>query len=677
MVRTTGRTGGWLTIAMALLLPVLSCSKGNSEQEEGKDTVAVNAKLEGTVNAPDFPAGLDWLNTDHPISIRELRGKLVLLDFWTLGCINCIHVIPDLRRLEQKYGDDLVVIGVHSAKFTTEKGTDAIRQAILRYDIHHPVVNDSGFQIWSEYGANAWPTFVFINPKGKIIGTHSGEGVYDLFDAVIGQAIKYFDARGELKHGPLNLALDPERELNTLLSFPGKVSTDSASGRLFITDSNNNRIIITDRNGAILDAVGGGGQGNKDGSFEEAEFDHPQGTYLDGDQLYIADTENHDIRRADLTKRTVTTILGTGVQARRYNEPGTGTNVALNSPWDVLVLHDTLYIAMAGSHQIWAADLSTMEAKPYAGSAREGRDDGPRLEAALAQPSGLTTDGKKIYFADSESSSIREVGLGADAEVKTLVGSGLFDFGDRDGGHEIARLQHPLGVAFHDGRVWVTDTYNSKIKIINPGRRTSETYAGTGEAGYKDGDIKDAQFFEPGGLAFLGDTLYIADVNNQAIRVIDLNTKKVSTLTFTNLDKLHRKAPTMADQFTGRIVTLEPTTIAAGSDIVNLHFKLPHGYHYSDGAPFYVSAKAADSSIAKPTDNGDLLTGAPVKPVPVAVTTMPGKTELVFDAAIYFCSSGSDVCMVDNVRVKLPVTVAEGGAKETSVPIEIEARRPM
>ena len=154
----------------------------------------------GTVNAPDFPAGAEWLNTDRPLSIQALKGKIVLLDFWTYCCINCQHVLPDLKRLERKYADFLVVIGVHSGKFLAEKDAGNIRQAILRHDIEHPVVNDPEMKIWSEYAVRAWPTMMLFDPRGKVIGSHSGEGVFEVFDPVIAQMAEHFEAEGALDY---------------------------------------------------------------------------------------------------------------------------------------------------------------------------------------------------------------------------------------------------------------------------------------------------------------------------------------------------------------------------------------------------------------------------------------------------------------------------------------------
>ncbi len=488
------------------------------------------AVFDGTVHAPEFPEGLDWLNTASPLKLSDLRGKFVLLDFWTFCCINCMHILPDLRGLETKYSQELVVIGVHAAKFEHEKDTAEIRKAILRYGVRHPVVNDSGFHVWRLYAAHAWPTLVLINPVGKIIGQYSGEGVYEPFDALLSQAIPYFEARGQLQRSALNFVTEEEKRANTLLNFPGKVSSDEASGRLFVTDSGHHRILVVNPDGKILDVVGSGEEGAGDGSFENSTFQHPQGTFLSGDVLYIADTENHLIRAAGLKNRTVTTPLGTGLQARGPAYPGKGTSVDLNSPWDLLVHERNLYIAMAGAHQLWVADLNTWDARAYAGTGAEQIYDGRLREAVLAQPSGIATDGHKLYFADSETSSIREAGFGDGARVETIVGKGLFEFGDMDGDAATARLQHPLGIAVRDGWIYVADSYNNRIKLIDPIKRNVTTLAGSGRKELTDGLLREAAFNEPGGLAWLGGKLYVADTNNHQIRVLDLATRSVATL---------------------------------------------------------------------------------------------------------------------------------------------------
>ena len=494
--------------------------------------------FKGTAPAPEFPPDLEWLNTGRPLTLRELRGKVVLLDFWTYCCINCMHVIPDLKKLEAKYSGELVVIGVHSGKFTTEKESDGIAAAVRRYEIEHPVVNDRDFAIWKAYQIKGWPSFALIDPQGRLVGNHSGEGVYNLFNLYMGQMIDAFERKGKLDRRPLELDVEEGREAATAesngaspLLFPGKLATAEDGLRLFVSDSNHHRILAVDvPGGAVREIVGSGKAGLRDGDFAAAEFNRPQGVAAAGDSLWVADTENHAIRRVDFSNRRVTTVAGTGVQARRFNVAGKGEETALNSPWDLLQENGVLYIAMAGSHQLWRLDVESLTAEPYAGSGKEDRVDGPLDEASLAQPSGITTDGSCLYFADSEASAVRSADLDPAGRVVTLVGEGLFEFGDQDGTGWGVRLQHPLGILFHEGLLYVADTYNNKIKTLDPQSRRATTLVGTGKPGRRDGAAAEAELNEPGGLAVAGRTLYIADANNHCIRMLDLDALTVTTL---------------------------------------------------------------------------------------------------------------------------------------------------
>ncbi|MFQ5957364.1 MAG: thioredoxin-like domain-containing protein [Candidatus Brocadiales bacterium] len=484
------------------------------------------------MKAPEFPEGMEWLNTGgEPIRLADLRGKMVLLDFWTYCCINCMHVIPDLKKLEAKYPNNLVVIGVHSAKFINEQVTENIKQAILRYEIEHPVVNDSEFSIWTTYGIRAWPTLVLIDPDGNVVAGYSGEGNYEEIDRQIDGYVKWFRQKNQLNETPFTTTLEKQRLGPSPLSFPGKILADPNNDKLFISDSGHNRIVITRRDGQVLDIAGSGEAGARDGSFENASFFHPQGMALDGDTLYVADTENHLIRRLDLKSRTVTTIAGTGEQGSFLSMGGLGTKASLSSPWDLTLIRNKLYIAMAGVHQIWVMDLTNTLIKPYAGSGREGIRDGSLDSSEWAQPSGITFSGHKLYVADSETSSVREIDIDANW-VRTIVGRGLFIFGDKDGKKNDVRLQHPLGVLHHNGLLYVADTYNHKIKAVDPAESTSKTFLGSGSPGRKDGE--GSEFYEPGGLDFVDGRFFIADTNNHAIRVADL-AGNVTTLTLEGL----------------------------------------------------------------------------------------------------------------------------------------------
>ena len=439
-----------------------------------------------------------------------------------------MHVFPQLRKLEKKYQRELAVIGVHSAKFPTEQETENVRMAILRYEIGHPVINDSQFKVWQTYGCRAWPTLMIIDPEGRVLGKHEGEIPHHAFDRLLGEMVKEYDAKGLMDRRPLDYKLESLE--SSPLSFPGKVLADESLGRLFISDSNHNRIVQATLEGEVVQTIGGVTPGLQDGDFVLAAFNHPQGLALDGDVLYVADTENHAIRSVDLAEGYVETLAGTGQQAPFGAGAGALKDSSLNSPWDLVMHQGVLYIAMAGPHQLWFLDQAKNLVGPYAGTGQENIVDGPLASANLAQPSGITTDGQALYFTDSETSSIRMADLDPGGRVRTIVGRGLFEFGDVDGAGSQVRLQHPLGICWHDGVLYVADAYNHKIKRVYSNTSSAITFLGTGSPGHQDGESKKAAFYEPGGVSVANGKLYVADTNNHAIRVADLESGEVGTL---------------------------------------------------------------------------------------------------------------------------------------------------
>jgi len=631
------------------------------------------------VRAPELTGGAGWLNTDKPITLAGLRGKVVLLDFWTYCCINCMHIIPDLKKLEHKYGSDLVVIGVHSAKFSTEKESDNIQQAILRYGIEHPVVNDNKFQIWQAYAVNAWPTLALIDTDGYLVGEISGEGVYDPLDKYIGELINKAKADGKLNETPLKLALERAKFADTPLLYPGKVLADAASNRLFISDSNHNRIVISSLDGKLIDTAGSGQIGQDDGAFDKATFNHPQGMALDGDTLYVADTENHLIRRLDLKAHTVATIAGTGEQARKIlRESGLPRQTALNSPWDLQLLNHKLYIAMAGPHQVWVFDLAKNIIGLYAGSpfGQEARVDGKLQESAFAQPSGITTDGKHLYTADSEISSVRSIDLTPDGSVHTLVGGDLFEFGDQDGVGDDVRLQHPLGITYDRGSLYVADTYNHKIKKINIADRRSESWLGTGKPGMRDGN--SPQFYEPGGLSIANGKLYLADTDNHAIRVIDLKSRNTQTLTIAGLTPVTQ--PKVVTEFLPNLSAIEanPQSVAVGkSGEFILDVKLPAGYHLNPETPhrYKLEFNSGNDILAIKADDLSRSSKDLKLPLHIPFTAKSaGKADLNAVLTIYYCRDDNQgACRIKSLQWHLPVeVVAQGGSNAVTATFSLE-----
>ena len=623
------------------------------------------------VRAPEITGGSGWLNTDRPLSLAALKGKVVLLDFWTYGCINCIHIIPDLKRLEAKYPNELVVIGVHSAKFKNEKETENIRRIILRYELEHPVYNDSAFSVWQSYGVRAWPTQILIDPAGYAIGAVSGEGNYEVIDQAIAKTVDEFRKRGELNEEPLKLVLERAKVGDLPLAFPGKVLADANGDRLFIADSNHNRIVITKLDGSLIETIGTGERSAADGSFEKAGFYRPQGMVLDGDYLYVADTENHLIRKVNLKARTVETIAGTGKQSTQYFKEGPGTTVGLNSPWDLQLVGRTLYIAMAGPHQIWKLDLDKNHVSTFAGSGREARLDGPLLESGFAQPSGITTNGKKLFIADSESNIIRAIDL-ATGEVNTLVGGDLFEFGDVDATGDEVRLQHPLGVFSLGDKVLIADTYNHKIKELDPQKQKVTTLFGTGRPGQSDGT--SPSFYEPAGLSVANGKLYIADTNNHAIRVVDLKTRETKTLRINGL--VPPKAPEVSENSTPNAEeqTVAAQKIRAGSDATLLiDVDLPAGYHLNPMAPQRYSVSADNSKAIKIDENNARRSEKNIViPIKIPVRALDvGSAKVRAQATLFYCrEDNTGTCRIKTLVWNVPVEVVKDANASSEIKLK-------
>ncbi|MBN8885676.1 MAG: redoxin domain-containing protein [Rudaea sp.] len=481
-------------------------------------------------SAPEIARpGLQWFNVANPLPIASLRGRVVILDFWTEGCINCIHIIPILRSIEQKYPEQVVVIGVHSPKFAEEKDASSVKDAIARYEIRHPIVHDPKMTIWNAYDVKAWPTLAIIGPDGSILGRIPGEPDPERFGKAIGDLVAQASQSGDLK--PAKLALQLEETTKGRFLFPGKLkSVRGANAQWALADAGHNQIVLLDDAGRDLRRFGSGQAGFKDGAADVASFDHPQGLIASNEAIFVADTGNHAIRRIDLKTGAVTTLAGTGKRGSLLpTSAQSGKTSALASPWDLEKKGDQLFFANAGTHQIGVVDLAGGTVARFAGSGDEALQTGLPAEAAFAQPSGLalSKDGATLYVADAESSAIRAINLEARDRTWTVVGTGLFDFGRVDGAFSIARLQHPLGVAVDGERLLVADTYNSRVRTLDLKQKTVSEFDG---GKYTCTDPICYPTREPAGIAVATpDRILLVDTGNHRVEEFQPSTKTSRT----------------------------------------------------------------------------------------------------------------------------------------------------
>ncbi|QIY63731.1 thioredoxin-like domain-containing protein [Streptomyces sp. RPA4-2] len=450
------------------------------------------------VRAPELIGKGGWLNTGgNALTLADLRGRVVILDFWTFCCINCLHVLDELRELEEKHRDTVVIIGVHSPKFVHEAEHQAVVDAVERYGVEHPVLDDPELATWKQYAVRAWPTLVVIDPEGYVVAQHAGEGHAHAIARLVEELEAEHAAKGTLRRGDgPYVAPEPEP---TALRFPGKALA-LPNGNFLVSDTTRHQLVELEADGeTVVRRIGSGVRGFVDGPADAAGFSEPQGLALLGADgpVVVADTVNHALRRVDLATGEVTTLAGTGRQWwQGAPTSGPAREVDLSSPWDVAFFGGRVWIAMAGVHQLWAYDPADGTVEVAAGTTNEGLVDGPPAEAWFAQPSGLAATADRLWVADSETSALRWVGL--DGSVHTAVGTGLFDFGHRDGAAGQALLQHPLGVtALPDGSVAISDTYNHALRRYDPA---------TGEVTTLATDLR-----EPSDAVLVGDDIVVVE----------------------------------------------------------------------------------------------------------------------------------------------------------------------
>ncbi|MEV6762458.1 thioredoxin-like domain-containing protein [Streptomyces sp. NPDC051105] len=432
------------------------------------DTSPAPTPRRARVRAPELIGKGGWLNTgDKQYTLADLRGRIVILDFWTFCCINCLHVLDELRELEESHRDTVVIIGVHSPKFVHEAEHQAVVDAVERYGVEHPVLDDPELATWKQYAVRAWPTLVVIDPEGYVVAQHAGEGHAHAIARLVEELEAEHEAKGTLRRGD-GPYVPPEPE-PTALRFPGKALL-LPTGNFLVSDTTRHQLVeLAEDAETVVRRIGSGERGFADGPAAEAAFSEPQGlALLDDGSVVVADTVNHALRRLDPATGAVTTLAGTGRQWWQGSPTsGPAREVDLSSPWDVAVFGGKVWIAMAGVHQLWAYEPESETVAVAAGTTNEGLVDGPADEAWFAQPSGLAATVDRLWLADSETSALRWVDL--DGRVHTAVGTGLFDFGHRDGEAGQALLQHPLGVtALPDGSVAVSDTYNHALRRYDP-----------------------------------------------------------------------------------------------------------------------------------------------------------------------------------------------------------------
>ncbi|XP_017854572.2 NHL repeat-containing protein 2 [Drosophila busckii] len=638
----------------------------------------------------EFQPDLDWFNVSRPLTLAGLRGKIVVLDFFTYCCINCMHVLPELRALEERFPVEsgLVVVGVHSPKFENERTAANILSAAQRYGIQHPIVNDSRSALWRSLGIRCWPSILVLNPDGVPMLLLMGEGHGGFLEEFVGAALKYYGHQQKIDHTSLPLQLSTDLQPASNLRFPAKIAR--STGRYAIADAGNNRVLVVTTLGVVEHKIGGLDAGFVDGSLTAARFNNPQGVaFLDEQTLIVADTDNHALRQISLKDEVVETLAGTGHQGHDRTGGRLGPLQPLSSPWDVAVFHTRdmdmsfhldelnvpaktiVLIAMAGTHQIWGyfpEGIIWWKFRKFeprccvsliGNGLEENRNNSYPQNAAFAQPSGLAMSSDCLFIADSESSSIRKASL-VDGKVMPVVGGdrnplNLFAFGDEDGKLYNAKLQHPLGVAYNhvDNRVYVADTYNHKIKVIDTDTNTISTLV------LKNQDNSVLALREPSGLCLddSGSNLLVSDTNNHTIYKVDLGTNIAQRFAL-DFKQISSASETDAPSKEVRMQLVKHLPLLEAKNCsINFIVKTSAELKFTSDAPQKWKIKSTSPNLEFTDASGNLTDGKcslklyKKENLPSNVFAETDQTELLIEFSLNLCDAKT--CMIKRFNVTI------------------------
>lgn len=642
MLSTRGhRTRTALLPVLSFAIALVSCSGDAAEHPTSRPAVG-------------FPTDLEWLNTDgRSLTIAQLDGSIVLLHFWSAGCIDCLNTLADLERLQASFGDELQIVGVHVPRFPYEAESRAVRDAVLQHRIMHPVVSDPDSVTAARWSVESQPTVVVIDADGDVVGTWVGDGMADGLAPLIGELIEGADDDRDV--GVATVTFEGAGDPETVLSFPAGVAVAPDGTRVFVADTGHHRIVeVLVPTGDVAMVYGSGVPELRDGA--DAAFHSPRGVDVsaDGSTLYVADTGNHAVRAIDLTTGETTTLAGTGALGSWPPAGGPAIETALRSPWDVAESGAELLVTMAGSHQIWRIGD---RAEPIAGSGVQGAADGSAATAELARPGGIAIDDERAWFADPESSTIRRIDLPT-GEVTTVAGAAgtLFETGDTNGLRSEARFQFPLGVALlADGDLVVVDTYNSRLRRVDGDTGEVTDLAGAA-AGWQDGP--EPLFAQPVAVDADENWLYVADTGNHVIRLVDLESGEASTVVLKGVEAFAPQ-PDDAD-FAGTVVEMAPVAVGAGPGSVTIDISLPPDHKVNDEAPSSVSWRQ-EGGVAEMPDEPASLTGTTF-PVSYPVSFVGGSGAVIADIDLFWCDVDAEqLCFIEQLRLIAPISVASSG----------------
>lgn len=601
-----------------------------------------------------------WLNVSRPLETSDLKDRLILLDFWSYSCVSCIKNLPEIKKLEEEFGSKLTVIGVHSGKFDNEKDAQAVKKAVVRYDISYPVIHDFDLKIWNSFEVKALPTLVLINPHGNVVKSYSGENAIEKVKDQISHLVSKY--KFQVNRDPLPVLLEKFNVLGNVLTFPTKLEYAhdfSYKSRhlpvIFIANSGQNNIVASSLSGEMVLKIGSGKKGFEDGDFENASFNSPQGMFYKNNKLYVADFGNNAVREVDFKEGVVRTIIGSGIRGEIFSKETAAKDAALDSPTDVSLFRDGLAIANSGTHQILFYNFKSEKISILAGNGSQGVADGKYPENSLAQPSDISVFNNKLYFVDATSSSLRVIN--ENNELQTLIGGSLQNSGHVNGSKEKALMQHPLALLVDDTGAYISDSYNHKIRKYDFSSKQIYDLVGKGR-GDNLGAASSSTFDEPEGLIAVLDRFYLADSNNNRIVILSRGSFNTDLLNVMPALKLPKEG------FLQYLPNLQKSEdIVVNSQVESVvKIDLKNGWKINDDGPSFVNLLEL-----KNDKEANLIASFDWHAVKEKEMKLPKLQEgknYMLQGSVYYCETKQNaLCYIKSYEQKIAADSAENGSE--------------
>lgn len=588
-----------------------------------------------------------WLNLADDLKVSDLKNRVILLDFWTYDCVNCLQVNSKIKELEQEFGSKLTVIGVHCSNFESAKNTAAVRKAVIKYDIDYPVINDQNLAICNSFKPESienieLPTAILLDYHGQVSRKYIGRNdINKHLKEDVSKLIAKYNYR--LNRDLLPILLEKNKITGHVLSFPTRLEyvkdfeyNGARFPAMFIANSGKNNIIISSMAGEIIATIGSLRQGFDDGDFDTASFDLPNGMVYKNHKLYVADTNNDAIRVVDFKENKVSTLI-----AGEISNQNDSSAITLSSPTDIKFYPDAdnIIIASAGNNQILQYDLTKQTSKIIAGDGQNGIKDGKYPQNSLAQTSSLAVFGQKIYFVDAKSSSLRVIDK--DGTLTTLAAKGVAE-------SEKSLLEHPLSLTVDDTGIYIADSYNNSIKKYDFSSHKINNFIGTKNSGNNLGSKGNTEFDEPNGIVSVIDKFYIADSNNDRIVVINRGNLKSSIL---NVMPPLRLPKDGLLEYLPNLQKLKNIEVNA-KELVTIKINLPSGYKINELGPSFIN-------LLKLTKNNqaDLIANFDWRVIKNREIKLPklniGKN-YILQGTIYYCSNqANSLCFINSYEQKI------------------------